>query len=430
MPLAKEPEIIPKPLTADLTPITPRPGQRPDGQFKNSVVDVRKRSVSTLLAYAEGSHWSVDYYRQLLTGDMEPTSFQIDQITPYQQYEKIHKYPVRVTDPLSTTQNEETLLFEINGSGLLVFAIKPNIGDIFYADIGDGRYGLFSIERINRKTILKDSVYEIDYTLVDYQNEENLEIIEKRTVRELYYSPDHLGSGRGPLITLSELNQYQTIQSFINELILYHSHKFVNRKNTILVRPEEIPVYDPYFSIFWNKVIPKDIFNLEDIPRVLIVGDEFKDYKTIWDCLLEKRDYIDDIQQGVRKDSSERKFVDIIYNGIALTDIKEVLIIDEDYERLPEVETEISLEKVRLLADIHPISDIGSYIFTSHFYVKDMENISKLEYLVLNYLNRKPLNIRIYIDLLLKVKEWDKLEQFYFIPILILLGTDYLRINS
>ena len=94
MPLAKESEIVPKPPEATITPITPTDGQRADGAFKYAVVDVRKRSVDTLLANVEGSKWKINYYRQLLTDKMEPTGYQENQLIPYQQYESIFNYPL------------------------------------------------------------------------------------------------------------------------------------------------------------------------------------------------------------------------------------------------------------------------------------------------------------------------------------------------
>ena len=431
MPLVTEKRDLPVPVEREQTPITPKPGQRPDGEFKNSVVDVRKRSVETLMAHVDGSHWKVDYYRQLLTIDMEPTAFQITQYPPFQQYEKINGYPIRVVSPISSSQNAETLLFTVNGSGILPFAIIPNVGDVFRADIGDGRYGIFSITNIVRKTILKDSVYEIDYSLLRYSTDEINKILDSRVVRELFYSDDHLGSGRGPLITSKELNDYRSISKIVNRLIFQHIHKFLDKDNTTLVVPSTVyKIYDPYFSLFWDKIIPKEKLNLLDIPNIYIVGDEYKEYRTIWNLILYKFNDINNIQHGVKLDYSASKNVDIIYSGISMTNISRVISVDE-YFLIPEPYEETEEEFAeKELPDFHPVSLTGYYVLSSYFYTGRIGRYSKLERLVANHLLNKPLNMDYYFRLINRVGELEDLDQFYYIPILVILGLDYLRFNS
>lgn len=423
MPLAKEPQVIPKPPEISTTPITHRPGQRDDGAFKNSVVDLRKRSVQTLLAHSEGSQWQVTYFRQLLTKDMEPTSFQVDQIIPYQQYEKIYYYPLRVTDPLTSSQNEETLQFEVNGAGLLCFAIIPNIGDIFIADIGDGRNGIFSIERIVRKTVLMDSVYEVEYTLLEYLDESNDKLINDRVVRNLYYNSDFLGSGRGPLITLEELNNYRNIKNNINDLFCYYTKEFTDKDNTILLRPDG--AYDPFIAEYWDNILPRELIKLDNVPRVLLVGDEYENYETILNSIKDKN-VNKNIYQKIKLDKVDNKFRNLLYNGISMTNVEEVVDV-EKREPLSEIQEKDSDEKSRLLVDFHPVCDTGYYIYSSSFYLNDPLNISKIEYLTLNYLNNKPLIVNMFLDLLLKIKTTNLIDQFYYIPILVTLGLEYLR---
>ena len=433
MPLAEEPEIIPKPSRNALTPVTPRPGQRPDGAFKNSVVDVRKRSVDTLLVHVEGSSWETTYYRQLLTSDMEPTSFQNLQNIPYQQYEKINNYIFKVTSPLASSQNQETHMFTVTGSAVIAIAIIPNVGDVFYADIGDGRYGLFSIERTVRKTILKDSVYEVDYTLIDYRNDENSSLIEERIVRELFFSKDHIGSGRGPLVTSKELHDYRSISNRIDEMFNYHIDMFFDEEDSTLLVPDEKRLYDPYFSIFWDKILPRDIYDLNRIPLTIHAGDEYLDYKTIWDSILERNHFSKRIRKGVKIETASSRLEYLIFDGIALTSIDDVITVDEDFVYpSPNIVTinENSIDIADRLSEFHSISKTGFYVLSENYYFRNYEKLSKLELLVLNYLNSKPLNLDHYLLLLDKIKNYDLLEQFYFIPILISLGIDYLRRSS
>ena len=406
MPLAKEPETIPKAPTMTYTPITPQVGIRPSGEYKNAVVDIRERSITQLLAHVEGSKWVVNYYRQLLTKDMEGASFQYTIDSPTQQYEKINEYPLRVSDPLSTSQNEETLAFEVSGSGVLPYAIVPNVGDLFAADIGDGRYALFSIEKIVRKTILKNSVYEVDYVLLNYINHEISYILDKCTVRQLYHCDDFIGAQMGPVISSSVLHTYKKIVAFISKASNDYIDRFKDdNTQAILYTDDDHKLYDPYISAFFDNILPKETMDYHRIPKLLTTYELTK--RSVLDAILYKDKTYCAINPYVETLRVSVYFNLLIYNGVFYTDVDKVINVYNDLDNCVNTEDDY-------------------YIFSKAFYTNELL-LGNVELLVRSYLQKKPLNVKLFIATIDSIESLTAKECFYFIPILIALAIDYTR---
>ena len=58
----------------------------------------------------------------------------------------------------------------VNGTADVYPFIIPNVGDMFAADVGDGKEGVFTITSTEKKSLLKEAVYTIEYTLLYYSN--------------------------------------------------------------------------------------------------------------------------------------------------------------------------------------------------------------------------------------------------------------------
>ena len=406
MPLAKEPETVPKAPTMAYTPVTPRVGIRPSGEYKNSVVDIRERSITQLLAHAEGSKWVVNYYRQLLTVDMEGASFQYTTDSPTQQYEKINEYPLRVSSPLSVSQNEETLAFEVSGTGLLPYAIVPNTGDLFSGDIGDGRYALFSIEKIVRKTILKNSVYEIDYVLLNYINHEISYILDKCTVRQLYHLDDFIGAQMGPIISSDVLYTYKKISAFIQKASSDYIDRFKdNNTQAILFNDGKTKLYDPYLSVFFDTIMPKESMDYHRIPKLLTTDELTK--RTVLDAILYKDKTYCKINPYVETLPVSVYFNLLIYNGVFYTDVHNVINVYNDEDNCG-------------------TNDDEYYVFSKAFYTNEVL-LGDIESLVRNYLQKKPLNVSLFMSTIESIETQGAKACFYHIPILIALAIDYTR---
>jgi hypothetical protein len=162
MPLVNDPQDPPEPL--------PPPGQInatiTAPEYRHSLIDAKITPLSSLLVHIEGSSWTTDYYSQILGVDEELSPFQPNQPSVYQQYLLVKKYELKLQGSLSISQDPETTAMTVTGNATLYPYLKPNYGDMFIADIGDGRAGMFVVNQPpTKKTILKETCWEISFEL-------------------------------------------------------------------------------------------------------------------------------------------------------------------------------------------------------------------------------------------------------------------------
>ena len=126
---------------------------------RNALVDSKVTPYAALLTHIEGSSWFVDYYSQVLGADDDVTPYQPTQSAIYQQYLLIKKFELKLQGSLSVSDDSDTSVMTVTGSATVYPYMKPNKGDAFIADIGDGRVGQFTVDGITKQTILKETCY-------------------------------------------------------------------------------------------------------------------------------------------------------------------------------------------------------------------------------------------------------------------------------
>src|SRR5690606_35908556 len=88
-----------------------------------------------------------------------------------QQYQRICNLELRVTGALESTYTDDVGEFSVRGEAYLYQGIIPNYGDVFIADVGDGRAGLFCVVSAKPMTYYQATVYQIQYSLMGYVDE-------------------------------------------------------------------------------------------------------------------------------------------------------------------------------------------------------------------------------------------------------------------
>lgn len=441
--------------------------------YDGITVDTEYVPSSAILMWAQGAIWTVDYYSQILGNSVEPKPLDLHLPPIEQQYRYLKRIPLKVTQGLSFTHMDTTSNTMVaTGSGFTYPFLTPNVGDMFVADIGDGRAGLFTITRVERATILRDSVYNVDWIMVSEATMDKLENLAAKVELTYHFSQKSLESGCGPFVTTEEAAQIDGYEDILRELIRRYFTDFLSLEHSCLLVPDQLTkAYDHFVTKAVLKMIsPQEDPRVRKVRELNVMGEPVMSQPSIWDALLSA--------EPVRLyGSTERAHLittrnlrgspllqAIGYTGIAklVFPIDAPTDVDSQYDdeqryrpvgtplregrpRRPEPgeyrsQAERDLKWFRTIpddvegipawkrpADIHPVVIDDYYVLSEAFYRKATTGQSKLELLVNQYLEHEALNYDQFNELLANVYDWDNLERFYYHPIVIALLKTHLR---
>ena len=443
-----------KPPQKPIAPVNPIPPVR---EYQSIAVDSKVQPRSTLLTHVEGSRWIVDYYSQLVTPDSEVTAQEVNRPEVYQQYVEILKFELKVTEPLSASQDPETNEFTyVGGATLYPSGVIPNVGDMFTADIGDGRLGLFTLTAVEQRSVLRDATYAVRYMLVDYLDAIRADDLHRKVTKRTHYVRDFIAIGKSPVLVQSEYDTYQSLLEWIRRLPdTYFDEFFSHEYKTFLVPDQSKPLYDPFLTKFVSELVPTSRHPEYMALRVLNVEPgRPKTPNTLWDSLLERSDR--HLDYGVLKmeiQSTESHYHRPRQGSIAYTGIPSVVQPIDNTVRFgtklrnaPEpskprsfqrpielgaVITDHTLDGLMepggtLPPDAEPAPLIKPatgeyYVLSETFYLKQYAETSILERLICQYLKRQALNHQALLQLCTASLAWGQVERFYYLPLLYVL---------
>ena len=318
----------------------PQPIRATSPEARGVVVDTRYDPKSSLLTHVEGAGWTVNYYSQVLNTDNAPLGQQPDRNPIYQQYMYIERFELKVTSPLTNSQDAVTKEITMTGTANVYPHVKPNKGDMFIADVGDGRAAIFQVTSSEQKSIFKDTCYTIDYLLINYTTPALRADLDSKVIKKFAFRNDFLDYGQSPMVVYSEAEQIRKLETYFAEIVnVYFKSFFSNEYKTLIVPGQEAPIYDHFLV----KAV-KAFFNTWDCPDIKFVkllnldDDNNMKQPTIWDMLY-------DLNQGLlnyiapkcglvstRLFTSDPMMEGIRFTGIRYTVYPDVAWKDPDYE--------------------------------------------------------------------------------------------------
>lgn len=440
---------------AEVKPIIPKIEAE---QNKSVVVDTKYTPRSSLLKYVEGYAWDVDYYSQVHDRDNATYAQDPGQSALYQQYKKIHHLQLQVDSPLSSQQDQESKGFVVKGSALLPLSVIPNEGDMFVADVGDGREGIFQIDNSEKRSIYKESVYFIEYTMLYYADAAPTRRadLENKVTSEYHYVKEFAQYGQDALITTPELKTLKDIGYHYHRLKQQYFTWFFSKEFSTLVIPGQVsPSYDSYIvRVIRSLYQTNDVYEYKMMRALNIEDDAYLKKPTIWDALLQRDENILSVceqQMGLISTlgfNNDPMTETIFYSG--LTDIVYPKIrneeVDEGYNRLekasvdrqPTAVSSLKGNTAVLLKDneilhlgkqmtiVYPVLKDDYYVLSESFY-EDTANKSVLEILVRNYVEKRANEPAMVLKLMNNSWKWGGLERFYYIPLLMILANNIIR---
>ena len=459
------------PIAEKPTPVTTLKIAEPN--YKDVAIDTKWTPISSIVSHISGASWTVDYYAQVIDTDTQLMSQAPTVSGVYQQYKLIKELELRVTNPLTEQQDAETKMMQIDGAALVYAAVIPNEGDMFTADIGVGKKAVFRVSSSKKNSIFKEATYEIEYSFSSTSSE-YIEDLEAKTVEELVFRKDFITRGLNPVLLEEDAVSIAQLQGKCAALVEQYYRAFFNPEYATFTLPlQQYSTYDPFLT----KTL-KGLYGVEDSVlslklRELNLGDDpaCKQFN-FWDALVNQDlslirkgftrvGLVDTNQftrmpyyQGIRWSG----IVQCVYpsnarmgiGGVGLNANKALSMSDfqnitppqfyaevhelsnqanQNYNVIFPASTAATASLLPKNADgsvyFDPVTTDDYYVLSKKFY-DQAEDMNMLEQLVSDYINKKsidPVQLSKTMDI---CGVWGMLEQFYYIPVLLIITRGYI----
>lgn len=436
-------------------PQVPKPEQKPnieisDKSFETPIADSRLDNFNELSTYAEGYRWNCDLYLQLVTRDTTSVGFDEELLDINNQFKRIKNFELLLDSELTIEQEDNhAKSFNVTGTAKVYPVVTPNVGDVFVADTGAGKNGIFAIIRVSRPTVYKES-----FSLIDFRQIRNLDDninnkLNSKVVEEYHFDRELLRTGVKSLVTTNEVNVTKRLLKAYRRLSNLYLHEFFDTDVKTLTLPKQpVKTYDPYIVSFvlrtFEKIVSPKVGEVLELyhgqnsgGRVLTILDaiEQNDEDLLWSTSnisttlpisrYKTHPYFRTIAfTGIKavvnfKDKSFTNDTDEYTNSssIKITDagVKRPL----DHLIVPGM-FDSNLKTKEPFKFIKPVSIDNYYIFSEAFY-KDNEDQSILEKLVRRRLRHESIDLTELADLADNADMFDNLSRFYYIPIILAL---------
>lgn len=418
--------------------------------YKGIVVDTQYTPLSSLISYIEGATWTVNYYSQVLDKNNDLRTQDVGQDPVYQAYTEILEMEMKVSSVLTATQDAATSRMTVTGTATTFPFLIPNAGDMFVADVGDGREGVFQVTNSEKRTILKDSVYVIDYVLMYYVDlfPTKAADLKVKSIKSTHYVRDFMLNGQAPTLIDTEYNAYKELIGKFSLLAnLYTKWFFVLQYQTLLVPGQPTFIYDHFIAKTILSILSvRDTEHVQYIRRLNLDDDEYFKQDTLLSAMVKRDKTILALANKQMGTVSTMAFDNNpMSEGIRFININKVIYpLDPDMSMLSTGETtaktalDNDIVSVPLRAGItstmlasttiagvtipfiKPVLVDNYYILSSNFYTNTGTQ-SVLEILVNDYFSAEAINSSALLELANQVPGWNGLEKFYYIPVILML---------
>jgi len=419
--------------------------------YKSIVYDDAHKPLHSLIAYIEGAPWTVDYYSQVVNEHNDLRDVDSAQPGTYQQYTRIVAMEIRVTGPLQSSYDADRAITQVTGSGSVYPFVVPNVGDIFFADAADNQTAIFRITQVDRKTFNLDSVHAIEYELMGYVSQlpDIFQSVQNKTIKSYHFSKERLVEGLSPILKAEEFEKVTNLKVLYRELVQYYFRTFFDRRYFTLVMPGQLHAYyDPHLVNYVLKLVDSfDAPEIRMIKQLPTDGDAYIAQPQFWELMFNK-DYngrmMCNRQMGlVHKHMFNQNtyivgllFHNIEYvvypvnpdvslrigtpNDIRTISGEEVMETTGFKGTLPDASDNVYTKADKTYAIIHDVLVDDNYVLSANFYDETAQR-SVLEILVKDYMTKKSLDLDMLYAVCNNFRHWNRLNQFYYGPILMTL---------
>lgn len=420
---------------------TNAPVQITDPAYRGVTVDTRYTPADSLMAFMTGSAWTVSYYSQVLGADSPLGGFNPNQAPSSKQYRLIRNFVLKATTALTPSQNDLNQQ-QMTGTSNVFPVLRPNVGDVFLADMGDGREGMFEVTDVHRLSIMVHPAHEIEYKWLQEANQTYYEALAASTIDTLVFVYDFLQTGQNPLVHQELYEDIAKLSVQFGQIADHYVRSFLSKEYMTLLVPEQMDtMYDPYLTkAVLNYLTTFDATDLRYVRKLNCDGDDVVKSNTLWD-LLQERNPLMMRRCGKRVGYVRaREFTSVpMFEGVYHSGVRNVVYLKD-----PDLSIDAKRAGVQLplAGNLNPSEDPTSdtsttpllpqvcatdyYILSQAFYERTT-GMSKLEAQVWNYLEEKELDVAVVVEAAKQYLVLSDLERFYLGPIFLVLMKAVMR---
>lgn len=438
-----------RPVSTRLDIVAPK--TQPD-HIQTAVVEDRRVALHGLLPYVDGKNWTVTYFKSVLGADNNIRDLDTEESAVFQQYDRINQMDIKVTSDLSHSFDQEKGTSSVDGAALIYPFMIPNVGDYFTANVDANDLALLRIYAVERKSHRNQSVWEVRYRVVGYRSTPEISAsmadLLKKCVTEYWFNKDRLVRGVNPLLSTKDQESVVKLDKAVHTLCDYYISTFFNQSCFTLTLPSmpESHYEHGLVDFFLAIVQPTDHPDRAKIKQLSHCNDVYILQPTIWTALLKRNiEILDGCNDHFGRVSTKNFSTNYYFQELYFSAVEYVM-----YPYNPDLSVNMVGQKAKdsVLDTIYVgtgfkgsnqdlqdlMYDSGTattqlfprvlvddwHVFTEGFYKRD-PNLTVIESETLKYLQGEALDTDAVKAMVSKFYKLNRLDQFYFGPILILL---------
>ena len=396
---------------------------------------------SVLGMQVAGSPWKGNYYQQLKEIDDVADTIDDRIDSAHQQYSKINNYVAKMQGDLNYSITEDTKETTVTGEMILTDTLIPNRGDLWVAEFGTNRIGVFAVTETERLSAFNGSAYRASIHLVETSDVRSLgdkyTSLESKTISNYYYDANYLYLGTKATLSSDEVHYRTSLRNTAKRMVGDHIREFFDRTaSTIVLTIGSETVYDPNIVEFILKTFKSGTGPIRNYKEANA------NPATIWDNLIERNPLfsnfiMDKFELAVMARNHDLPFL----YGLQHTLITYIVrtrdsddpsaVTDSSYSNAGCTTDEyaVTLDSLTTITPnisdtvVPPIPAVGldnSYVMSTEWYTGDYDT-SILESAVSDWLNNEPISTDKLISLQEASRTFSTIERFYLNPIVIFL---------
>ena len=388
--------------------------------FKTSTLFNKDHELDTIVKYIEGNKWTIDYFLQIR--DINDEALLPDPNVPATtlKYNRINNLIITLSGGIDQTDPTNVV-----GAGIINAGYLPNYGDPFIATLTGGREAIFTIMKVEKKRYNLHESYNVEIKLFAFLDKDSVlyrDLITK-TIREYTYDTDYLMDKSSPIILNKDYAEKMDLKKTRQEILNFYFKLMVDTRKNVIMPSTNTGLYlDTLLTDFIFKTInSNEITGSEKISRMTYDTDTIN---TIYDALITR-----DISM-LKTCDTDVGFTRVQSQGIHATNrtlayLGVTHIVDVCNGRCEPIDISGNqYDKPVDLVEPIKIHD-DKYIFSNSFYTMDRVNCGPMETAVLDYLGGSLVEMSELKKLTDNYVYWDLIDQFYLLPILLLLIRDH-----